>query len=43
MTSILTALSVLSALVFAAMLIVSVIELLAVLRHPGSDRERRPV
>jgi hypothetical protein len=43
MTSILTALSVLSALVFAAMLIVSVIELLAVLRHPESDRERRPV
>jgi hypothetical protein len=32
-----------SALVFAAMLIVSVIELLAVLQHPGSDRERRPV
>jgi hypothetical protein len=25
------------------MLIVSVIELLAVLQHPGSDRERRPV
>jgi hypothetical protein len=46
MTSILTALSVLSVLVFAVMLIVSAIELLPVLRtrwHPRNDDERRPV
>jgi hypothetical protein len=42
MTSILATLSVLAALVFAVMVIVATIEVLAVLRHPGSDRERRP-